>query len=142
MMRHADVAVSEIILSDEHGDYTRAATRGRRVDRHNAGVGVRRAHERGIALIRQREVVGVIAAPAHEPQILEPRHGAPDEGTGASRKVGQHCTIARCSTPSIPDRAYPSLRGVANRPPRPFVVHRTLLAIINRAATLIDATPR
>ena len=93
-MRHTDMAVGEIILSDERGDHAWTAARRRRVDRHDTGMRVRSAHEYGIGLTRQRDVVGVIAAPAHKAQIFEPRQSAPDEGTGVSRSFSQHCTIA------------------------------------------------
>src|SRR5262249_22223352 len=46
-------------------------------------MGVRCAHEGGIGLPRHRDIVGVIAGSAHEPQILEARHGAPDEGAAS-----------------------------------------------------------
>src|SRR5262245_39112460 len=88
-MRHAYVAIGEIILADEHGDDARTSTRGRRVDRYNSGVGVGRAHEHGIRLIRQRDVVGVIAAPAHEAQILEARHRPADERPSGRSSAGR-----------------------------------------------------
>src|SRR5262245_21805998 len=57
-------------------------------------MGMRRAHERGGALLRQRDIVSIIAGSAHESQILEARHGAPDEGTArmGHRNVVRHCT--------------------------------------------------
>src|SRR5262245_66584000 len=57
-------------------------------------MGVRLANEGSIGLPRHRDIVGVIAGSAHEPQILEARHGAPDEGASMGTRtavVVHHC---------------------------------------------------
>ena len=96
-----------------------------RVDRHHVGVGVRRAHERGVGLTRRVEVVGVAALPGQEPHVLAPldrradaegRHGSQNSrrrgpereelggGTGAEAVLGSaahHSTkdeeMSRCA---------------------------------------------
>jgi hypothetical protein len=80
-MRHADVAVGDVVGSREHRQRARVRARGRHLDRDDAGVRMRGTHEDREGLLRHRHVVGVAAPSAHEPQILEPRQWAPDEGT-------------------------------------------------------------
>ena len=78
-MRHADVAVGDVILAGKDGQHARPAARRRGVDRDDVGVGMRGAHEYGMSLSWQTDVVGVVAGATDEPQILETRHGAADE---------------------------------------------------------------
>ena len=64
-----------------------------RVDAHDPGVGVRAAHESGVQHARQRDVVGVAAAPGHGARGAGARQGAPDVAVGpveigAQRVVG------------------------------------------------------
>src|SRR5215813_14105840 len=66
-------------------------------------MGVPRAHEGGIGLPRHQDIIGVIAGSAHEPQILEARHGAPDEGTAS---VGRrNAIVLRHRAPTPPQRS-------------------------------------
>src|SRR5215468_3275681 len=66
-------------------------------------MGVRRAHEGGIGLPRHRDIVGVIAGSAHEPQILKARHGAPDKGTASMGR--RNAVVLRHRAPTPPQRS-------------------------------------
>src|SRR5262245_38782513 len=101
-------------------------------------MGVRRAHEGGIGLPRHRDIVGVIAGSAHEPQILKARHGTPDEGAASmgcrNAVVVRHWLPPRHRGPSARRSAYPSTHAVANWPRPSFMIGAALCAIVPRWA--------
>ena len=65
-------AVGDEIAPGEHVEHAGDRPRRRRIDRHHVGVGVRRAHERGVDLTRRLEVVGVAAVAGQQTEILAP----------------------------------------------------------------------
>ena len=52
-------------------------------------MGVRRAHEHRSALSGQRQVVGIMALPAHQPQVLVARHRPADIGPAPRRRLAR-----------------------------------------------------
>ena len=73
--RHAGRALGQIARG-EHGDDAGQPSRAARVDRANAGVGVRAAHDGGVEHALDADVVHVAAAPGEKTTIL----GATDAG--------------------------------------------------------------
>jgi hypothetical protein len=71
-------AVGGDIGARQDRQHTRRCDRRARVDRRNARMGMRRAHEHGVHLARQVNVVGIAAEPAQEPPILHAAHGLAD----------------------------------------------------------------
>ncbi len=61
-------------------NHARRGFRGRRIDRGDARVGVRRAHERHVRHARQRHVAHILPAPLGEARQIRPRHRAADVG--------------------------------------------------------------
>ena len=64
----------------EHGVHAGLGERRGRVDCEQAGVGVRRAHEDGVQLARELDVVDETPGAAQEPRILAAREIRADEG--------------------------------------------------------------
>ncbi len=62
--------VGRHIRARQHGDDAGQGQCGRGIDRTDARMGVRTAHERGVALAGFGEVVGVVAAPGDEAEIF------------------------------------------------------------------------
>jgi hypothetical protein len=93
-MRHADVTVGDVIGAREHRQHAAVSARAGGIDRDDAGVRMRSAHEYRECLLLNRQVVGVAAGAAHETQILEPRQRTADEwtalGTIRDNVVGVH----------------------------------------------------
>jgi hypothetical protein len=55
-----------------------------RINRAEISVRHRAAHDRRVPLPRPRQVIDILAAPAQEPQILDPLDRAADEGIDVS----------------------------------------------------------
>ncbi len=64
----------------DDGDHTLHALCSRGVDRLDARMRVRRAHERDMRHARQRNVADVLPAPLRQPRQIRPRHRAADIG--------------------------------------------------------------
>ena len=73
MARYAADAGRLHVLGGEHGQHLFGRARRLGVDRQHAGMGVRRAHEGGIGLVRQPRVVRETAIAAHQGVVLDAR---------------------------------------------------------------------
>ena len=71
--RHAADAGRLHVLGGEHGQHLFGRARRLGFDRQHAGMGVRRAHEGGIGLVRQPRVVREAAIAAHQGVVLDAR---------------------------------------------------------------------
>ena len=69
------------ILAGEDAEHSRRRARRIGVDAADAGVRVGAAHKEGVALARQCDVVGVLAAPGQESVVLAPLDRAADVGS-------------------------------------------------------------
>jgi hypothetical protein len=77
-------AIGHEIAPGEHAEHARHLERRRRIDRHDVGVRVGRAHERRVGLIRRIEVVGVASLTRQETIIL----ASPDRRADTERGHG------------------------------------------------------
>ena len=69
----ADTADALHIVSGEHADHAGRRPRRLGIDARDAGEGVRRAHEMGKNLVRQRHIGDVAAAPADQSVVFDAR---------------------------------------------------------------------
>ena len=69
-----------IVRAGQHREHARHRARCCRVDAADHGMRVRRAHERGVRLARQTDIVGIAARAGHEPRVLKARQRASDIG--------------------------------------------------------------
>ncbi len=81
--RDAAEVVGGDVVAGEHGEHAGGGERGGRVDLVDLGVRVHRAHEHRVALVRQRDVVGVRALAEQEAAVfLAPERRADALGRG------------------------------------------------------------
>ena len=73
MPRHAADAGRLHVLGGQHREHFLGCARRVAADRQDAGMGMRRAHEGGIGLVRQARVVHEAAAAAHQGVVLDAR---------------------------------------------------------------------
>ena len=71
-------AVGAIILPGEHGMDARHLQRRARLDAGDAGMGMRRAHDRRMQLIGELEIVEKAALPPQQARVLAPQHRLSD----------------------------------------------------------------
>ena len=76
--RHRAEAVGVVVLAGQHRMHARHLQRGARVDALDVGMGVRRAHDRGVELIGKLEVVVVAPASHQQARVLAPPHRLTD----------------------------------------------------------------
>src|SRR5260370_38754153 len=77
-MGYADMAVGDVILAGEHGQYTGARAGGRAVDCDDPRMGMGCAHEYRARLPGESLVVGIAPGAANEPQVLKARYRPAD----------------------------------------------------------------
>ena len=84
MREHADPGRDHLgqLRAGDHGDDAGHRLRRRGVDRLDARVRMRRAHERHMRHARQRHVADELRAALREPRQVRPRHRAADIGIG------------------------------------------------------------
>ena len=70
--------VGGIILAGQHGVDAGHLPRRAGVDATDIGMGVRRAHDRGMELIGELEIVEIAAAPTQQARVLAPQHRLSD----------------------------------------------------------------
>ena len=75
------------IRAGQDGEHAGRRERVRHVDARDARRRVRRAHHGHMGRVRRLDIVGVAPAPAHEAQILDPRHGRADAEGARPRAV-------------------------------------------------------
>ena len=86
---HAARARSHEILGGINRDDAIHRLGGLRIDSNDPGMGVRRADEIAVKLIRQCDVVGIAALAGNQPEILQPGHPAADiRFTGLELGIG------------------------------------------------------
>ena len=92
----------------QHMENARRRGGARHVDRLDARVGLRAAHEDRMHHVRQFEIGNVLAAAGQEPPVLAPRHGAADEGGLVVHCNGECGTRVadNQSTPARPTATY------------------------------------
>ena len=75
------------IRAGQDGEHAGRRERVRHVDARDARRRVRRAHHGHMGRVRRLDIVGVAPPPAHEAQILNPRHGRADAEGARPRAV-------------------------------------------------------
>ena len=76
--RHRAEAVGAIVLAGQHGVHAGHLQRGARIDAADVGVGVRRAHDRGVKLAGELEIVVVAPAAGEQARVFAPPHRLTD----------------------------------------------------------------
>ena len=88
-MRDGLHAVGGGVAAGQHGDHARRGERGGGVDAHDSRVSVRRAHEAGVGLARQVDVVAVAAAARQQARVFLAKHRLADPLGSQARPGGQ-----------------------------------------------------
>ncbi len=78
IVRDRPQSVGQVIGPGQYGEHARQGARLRRVDRDNAGMGMRRAQDDGMGETRRGYIVGKAAAPGDEAKILLAPHRPAD----------------------------------------------------------------
>ena len=76
--RHRAEPVGLVVLAGQHRMHAGHLQRRARVDALDVGVGVRRAHDRGMELIGELEIVEIAPAPHQQARVLAPPHRLTD----------------------------------------------------------------
>ena len=82
------------LLAGEDAQHAGCGLRGGDVDLRQPGVRVGAAHEHAVALLRQRDVVGVLAAAGQEAQVFAARHRLADQLLGCVHRALLQAFIA------------------------------------------------